>query len=822
MANSSGQDIARQTLTDRLLDAVKQCQIRFGGKTELATEKDSRISCLCAQWVTALQFGMKSNKKINPLRHVTGQVLLRNEGQSVFWQFVKEHLSATEIRRFNSLENVNTDTGRDQGIETMQPLRFLCCFIAHAWLRSALNEQSLEKYLHSFLGHKQLLSAYYEQDALLLDEERSSMLPMMAAGLSSILFAIKIDDAEFNISKQASTNGNLNIQLAPVNVVQSSMKKEPSPMYSTYGAPVKEKKKRKKKKPTIAQIENVEFDDEESPDDPKMSETSEEVLTNHEPDIPQVDVSYSNPSLTITNQAGETSRNPVYYEKQSRETNFEDLKVEETRTEKIVKNQKFYFLEGSGLQATANIPVSKPRLSISSDNSVSSQPAEEGPVLDHSRDEPLVDLSSGVALTPVSCPDETTAWALAESKDRESPGNEGLPVVATRLFAGSNHDSPVSSVCTDDDVGDDYTSLAIGATDAVISATQDVHKEIADFTSSSLVRTMGDGRMSPPSEASGTKEMTSGELKQAIVSMMLRKDEVEESNRSLRQLLDKEMQESASLRDQVDDLRRELSSSNETFHATLHTLTSENDLLKHQLKKYVAAVQSLRRNESLDIGNDEEKRDFERKLIQVADMHGELIELNDRLQKMLNIREHQLRRLREELIDLRGPLPEDGNLDDSSSLEGLGPRLVQVNTRPLINIWIPSAFAQGRSSNVHHTYQVYVRIKDDEWNVYRRYSDFYGLHKKISKQYPAVSQFKFPQKKVLGNRDAKFVETRRKNLQRYLRKLINYSLRIVPELSENPCKTTLLNWFPFFGQTANESGVQKSSNPNIPAHYTGI
>ena len=45
-------------------------------------------------------------------RLVTDQVLLRTEGQSIFWQFVKEHLSATETRRFNSLENVNTDTGR--------------------------------------------------------------------------------------------------------------------------------------------------------------------------------------------------------------------------------------------------------------------------------------------------------------------------------------------------------------------------------------------------------------------------------------------------------------------------------------------------------------------------------------------------------------------------------------------------------------------------------------------------------------------------------------------------------------------------------------
>ncbi|CAB3994188.1 sorting nexin-29 isoform X3 [Paramuricea clavata] len=909
---SGGQDIVRQTLIDRLLDAVKQCQIRFGGKTELASEKDSRISCLCAQWVTALQFGLKLSKKMNPLRHVTGQVLLRTEGQSVFWQFVKEHLSATETRRFNSLQNVNTDAGR-----------------AHAWLRSTLNEQSLEKYLHSFLGNRQLLSAYYGQDALLMDEERSSMLPMMAAGLSSILFAINIDNAEFNVSKQGTTSSGSNILVAPLPVVQISAWKAPSPMYALSGAPAKEKKRRKKKKANIAQIENIEFDDEENGDE---SKTSHESNGNSN--------SAANTSLTLTNRAREISESSrrvddannykapnatkeyreIYENSQSSPNSVssaQDTADKNSRTgsadwneihinsgfnvfqnaqdeskvvpemgtdallDKTDKNQKelgsfessktenydtkFGARTQTGLSNTPTITgnedsysykekvpektakskenrrSSAPRLSISLENSSSAQNSEQhtsGGFLDETIDEPLVDLNSGVALTPVACPDEARAWALAESDDSESPGNEGgvgFPVTS-RLFAGSSRDSPVSSICTDEDVSDD-TSWAIGATAAAISATQ----EMADFTSSALVRTMGDGRMSPPSESSSTKEMTSGELKQAIVSMMLRKDEVEECNRSLRQLLDKEMMESASLRLQVDDLKRDLSSSTETHHATVHALTSENDLLKHQLKKYVAAVQSLRRNEPSDIAvpgarqlddlpvladephdqaSDEEKRDFERKLIQVADMHGELIELNERLQKMLNIREHQLRRLREELIDLRGPLPDDGSHDDSASLDDFGPRLISVNTRPLINIWIPSAFAQGKS-NVHHTYQVYVRIKDDEWNVYRRYSDFYGLHKKISKQYPTVSQFKFPQKKVLGNRDAKFVEIRRRHLQSYLRKLINYSLRVIPELSENPCKTTLLKCFSFFGQTSKEAAVPTSS-PNTPAHYTGL
>ena len=43
--------------------------------------------------------------------------------------------------------------------------------------------------------------------------------------------------------------------------------------------------------------------------------------------------------------------------------------------------------------------------------------------------------------------------------------------------------------------------------------------------------------------------------------------------RSLRQLLDKEMMESSSLRVQVDDLKRDLASLKETHHVRVHALT---------------------------------------------------------------------------------------------------------------------------------------------------------------------------------------------------------------------------------------------------------
>ena len=40
----------------------------------------------------------------------------------------------------------------------------------------------------------------------------------------------------------------------------------------------------------------------------------------------------------------------------------------------------------------------------------------------------------------------------------------------------------------------------------------------------------------------------------------------------------------------------------------------------------------------------------------VADLHGELLEFNERLHKQVNYYQYQVRRLREELVHLRGPV----------------------------------------------------------------------------------------------------------------------------------------------------------------------
>lgn len=322
--------------------------------------------------------------------------------------------------------------------------------------------------------------------------------------------------------------------------------------------------------------------------------------------------------------------------------------------------------------------------------------------------------------------------------------------------------------------------------------------------------------------------MTLVELRQAIVAMMNRKDELEEQNTSLRSLLDGEMEHSAGLRQETDGLRRRLEELEERHTGKVQALGRENEVLKVQLKKYVGAVQMLKRegsqgNDALpmlrpsespapnpqnkSMGDIEElAASYERKLIEVAEMHGELIEFNERLYRSLMAKDHLIVQMRQELIDLRGPVP--GDLSQTSD----DPSLSDFETahRALINVWIPSVFLQGRAANAYHVYQVYIRIHDNEWNVYRRYTEFRALHSHLRTQFPQVDTFNFPPKKALGNKDAKFVEERRKQLQSYLRIVMNKLIQTLPEFSARPNKETLLQLLPFCLDTppANEGGAK--------------
>jgi len=258
-------------------------------------------------------------------------------------------------------------------------------------------------------------------------------------------------------------------------------------------------------------------------------------------------------------------------------------------------------------------------------------------------------------------------------------------------------------------------------------------------------------------------------------------------------------------------------------------LARENELLKHQLKKYVGAVQKLRDgpqayetlakldgakevegNNSKYIDYHFEASEYEKKLIQVAEMHGELLEFNEALQRTVQSKDAMLARMREELVSLRGPLPkeEDRLGEDNCSLSSYDTS--SLCTRVLVNIWIPSVFLSEAGSSRHHVYQVYLRIRETEWNVYRRYRQFHDMHQGLRKKDPIVNSFDFPPKKSVGNMSERFVEDRRRALQSYLRCIVNYLVTTNVSLSTSPDKETLLTLLPFFADTpniSNSSGV---------------
>ena len=95
--------------------------------------------------------------------------------------------------------------------------------------------------------------------------------------------------------------------------------------------------------------------------------------------------------------------------------------------------------------------------------------------------------------------------------------------------------------------------------------------------------------------------------------------------------------------------------------------------------------------------------------------------------------------------------------------------------------------------------QVYVRLRDSEWNVYRRYSHFHQLHQVgrwldpglplvlaqgLRKKHPKVTSFNFPPKRSMGNMKESFVEDRSQSTSKSLSSLLT------PCLGEAPCSPT--------------------------------
>ncbi|XP_025932422.1 sorting nexin-29 isoform X7 [Apteryx rowi] len=681
-AGSQSNDTKRQFLLERLLDAVKQCQIRFGGRKEIASDSDSRVTCLCAQFEAVLQHGLKRSRGLALTAAAIKQAAgfsSKTETEPVFWYYVKEVLNKHELQRFYSLKAITTDIGRGR-----------------AWLRCALNEHSLERYVHMLLADKNRLSVFYEDWSFLMDEERSSMIPTMAAGLNSILFAINIDNKDLNgqskciptvsdLLKEStqnvtsllkeSTQGvssllrEITASSAVSILIKSDQDIDPLPVLSkNVNADLKSKKDRKKKK-RVTNI--ISFDEEE--DEQNFGDAIKTLVTGESSeensDISSVFVLPSSESNLGKKMNGNESNhlwksNSVFM---NGECEYQKLDVKSIDDEDIDENEDELYGRTSGNKGTED------------EVEASEKPHEKS-----------------------ACNSQICSWTPLQVLNDDS--DVLFPVSAVGSYSqtdnlenGEGHESVLA------------VELVQRRSDLPYRREVSPPAQVNNLSS-----------MLP--SATVPESMTINELRQAIVAMMNRKDELEEQNRSLRNLLDGEMEHSAVLRQEMDSWRRKVAEQEERHATKVQALARENEVLKVQLKKYVGAVQMLRREgqtvevlpniwstdaeftipEQKQVENNEElASSYERKLIEVAEMHGELIEFNERLHRALMAKEALVSQMRQELIDLRGPVP--GDLSQTSEDQSLSD--FEISNRALINVWIPSVFLRGKAANAFHVYQ---------------------------------------------------------------------------------------------------------------------
>uniref|UniRef100_A0A8C0N9Y9 Sorting nexin 29 n=1 Tax=Canis lupus familiaris TaxID=9615 RepID=A0A8C0N9Y9_CANLF len=712
-----------------------------------------RVTCLCAQFEAVLQHGLKRSRGLALTAAAIKQAAgfaSKTETEPVFWFYVKEVLSKHELPRFYSLHHIASDVGRGR-----------------AWLRCALNEHSLERYLHMLLADRSRLSTFYEDWSFVMDEERSSMLPTMAAGLNSILFAINIDNKDLNgqskfaptvsdLLKESTQNvtsllkestqgvSSLFREITASSAVSILIKPEqdtdPLPVVSKHvSADAKCKKERKKKK-KVTNI--ISFDDEEEEQNsgdvfkkiPGAGESSEE---NSDRSSINIMSAFESPFGPNSNGSQSSSSWKIDSLSLNGEFGYQKLDVKSIDDEDVDDNEDDAYGNMSGRKCLGH--SGSPEKPLDGNTHLSQMHSWAPLQVLHGDAEVLFPVSGVGSYSPADAP-------LGSLENGTGPEDHILPEPSPRYSVEA---SPPSQ-------GSPLSSLL-------------------------------------PS-ASVPESMTISELRQAIVAMMNRKDELEEENR-------------------------------------------ENEVLKVQLKKYVGAVQMLKRegqtaevvpnfwNVDGEVTVTEQKpgevaeelaSSYERKLIEVAEMHGELIEFNERLHRALVAKDALVSQMRQELIDLRGPVP--GDLSQTSEDQSLSD--FEISNRALINVWIPSVFLRGKAANAFHVYQVYIRIKDDEWNVYRRYTEFRSLHHKLQNKYPQVRGYSFPPKKAIGNKDAKFVEERRKQLQNYLRSVMNKVIQVAPEFAASPKKETLVQLMPFFVDiTPPGEPLTKNSRPKVASRF---
>ncbi|XP_026742718.1 sorting nexin-29-like [Trichoplusia ni] len=276
----------------------------------------------------------------------------------------------------------------------------------------------------------------------------------------------------------------------------------------------------------------------------------------------------------------------------------------------------------------------------------------------------------------------------------------------------------------------------------------------------------------------------------SCLELCFTEDESAPDDKSMNTVLDNKEKEYMNLQIRYTQLEVASKEKISKLETVVLDLSKENDRLKEQLRNYMSAVE-LGKALKGDNGDSSEVDQYERKLVQVAEMHAELMEFNQHLQQRLQ------------------------EYESISALEVLDYPESNVKAH------IPSAFLVGKKTHSYHVYQIFLKIGSEEWNVYHRYAKFHELHTQLKKCHPDIATYKFPPKKTLRKRDAHLVEQRRVALQAYLRHI----LLVLPELRICTNRAQLITLLPFFGtsSTIKENGInhildRQQSNDSVASY----
>ncbi|KAG6449518.1 sorting nexin-29 [Manduca sexta] len=394
-------------------------------------------------------------------------------------------------------------------------------------------------------------------------------------------------------------------------------------------------------------------------------------------------------------------------------------------------------------------------------------------------------------------PDKDTTWQSAPATCLNSPDPKIMPQAAsTSEPTSSEYKSSFRHFFPDSVKGIDspsqiLTKLSECAKEIFSSSNSiDVNNVVKDDLSEVSINNLKISESDSEEVAGSINGSTS------CLELCFTEDESVPDNKNLMSILESREKDFLNLQMKCNQIELASKEKIQKLENVVMDLSKENDRLKEQLRHYMSAVEmgialkSGTSTEKINNQDSDEVNQYERKLVQVAEMHAELMEFNQHLQ-------HRLQ-----------------ELESSSGLEVLD--YPQSN----VKVHIPSAFLIGKKTHSYHVYQIFLKIGAEEWNVFHRYAKFYELHSQLKKCHPDIATYKFPPKKTLRKRDSHLVEQRRIALQAYLRHI----LLVLPELRECRNRAHLVTLLPFFGTSSvsRENGLnnleRQHSNESVSSY----